>query len=111
MNFIKQIERMQLLVKLVKSRRTGSPDDLADRLGISRRQLYVYLDYLKDYGLEICFSRTENSFVYCDEKEIVIDLNIKVLDVREMHSIVGGKKQKIFFPCYFSARSRHILVA
>jgi len=102
---------MQMLVKLIKSRRTGSPDDLANRLGLSRRQLYVYLDYLKDYGLEICFSRIENSFVYCDHKEIVIDSSIQVLDVSEVKNIGGGKNYKLFSQCCFSAPGGHILVA
>jgi transcriptional antiterminator len=90
MNFIRQIERMQLLNKLIKEQRTGSPEDLAERLGVSRRQLYAYLEYMKDFGLEICFSRKLNSFVYCDELEMKIDLRIQVLKPSEIRQLQGG---------------------
>ena len=60
MEFIKQIERLQLLNKLVREKRTGSPDELAERLGLSRRQLYFYLEFLKDYGIDIAYSRKKN---------------------------------------------------
>lgn len=90
MNFIRQIERMQLLNKLIREQRTGSPEELAERLGVSRRQLYAYLEYLKDHGLGICFSRKLNSFMYCDEKEMKIDLRIQVLKQSEICQIQGG---------------------
>ncbi|MFD2200588.1 HTH domain-containing protein [Shivajiella indica] len=90
MNFIRQIERMQLLNKLIREQRTGSPEELAKRLGVSRRQLYAYLEYLKDFGLDICFSRKLNSFMYCDEQEIKIDLKIQVLKPSESRRIMGG---------------------
>jgi transcriptional antiterminator len=90
MNFIRQIERMQLLNKLIKDQRTGSPEELSERLGISRRQLYAYLEYMKDFGLKICFSRKLNSFVYCDELEMKIDLRVQVLKSSESRQILGG---------------------
>jgi transcriptional antiterminator len=90
MNFIRQIERMQLLNKLIKEQRTGSPEELAERLGVSRRQLYAYLEYMKDFGLEICFSRNLNSFMFCDEQEMKIDFRIQLLKPSEKRHIQGG---------------------
>jgi transcriptional antiterminator len=90
MNFFRQIERLQLLNKLIKEQRTGSPEELAERLGVSRRQLYAYLEYMKDFGLEICFARKLNSFIYCDELEMKIDLRIQVLKPSESRQILGG---------------------
>ena len=55
MNFIKQIERLQILSKLIEDQNTGSPKDLSARLGISRRQLYSLVEELKDLGLDISF--------------------------------------------------------
>lgn len=78
MNFIRQIERLQMLNKLICEERTGTPEELADRLGVSRRQLYSYFDLLKDFGLEIGFSRKTNSFYYCEKKDLRISLNIQV---------------------------------
>jgi len=83
MEFIRQIERFQLLNKLVKEERTGSPNDMAKKMGISKRQLYVYLEYLKDLGVEISFSRKLNSFIYTGNAKICIDLRFEILKVSE----------------------------
>lgn len=90
MEFIKQIERLQLMNKLIREQRTGSPEALADRLGVSRRQLYVYLEYLKDMGLDIQFSRRLNSFVFACEKQVYIDWRFEVLTSKDAKEFVGG---------------------
>lgn len=105
MEFIKQIERLQLLNKLVREKRTGSPKELADRLGLSRRQLYAYLEFLKDYGMDIAYSRKTNSFTINNGKEIKIDFRFQVLDEKVSREISGGKNLENFLPCCFSARS------
>lgn len=111
MEFIKQIERLQLLNKLVREQRTGSPEELAERLGLSRRQLYCYLEFLKDYGIEIVYSRKTNSFIVNNGKEIKIDFQFQVLDEKVSREISGGKSFGNFLPCCFSARSETKLVS
>jgi len=90
MEFIRQIERLQLLIKLVKEERTGRPDDLADRLGISRAKLYLMLDELKDGGIEIRFSKRLNSFVYENCEDVSVDFSLKVLGSKEAKDISAG---------------------
>lgn len=103
MEFIRQIERLQLLNKLVREQRTGSPEELANRLGVSRRQMYVYLEYLKDMGVDIQFSRRLNSFVFTCEKQIYIDWRFEILEPSEMRKAIGGAKFLAAIPTlYFS---------
>jgi predicted DNA-binding transcriptional regulator YafY len=90
MEFIKQIERLQLLNKLVREQRTGSPEELAERLGVSRRQMYVYLEYLNDMGVDIQYSRRLNSFVFASQKQIRIDWRFEVLESAEVRKVLGG---------------------
>lgn len=90
-DFIRQIERMQMLNKLIASRRTGNPDELANRLGISRSQLYLIIDYIKDMGLKISFSRKINSFYYEKDARLSIEFNLKVMTPEEAVNITGGK--------------------
>lgn len=90
MEFIRQIERLQLMNKLLKEQRTGNPEQLAERLGVSRRQMYVYLEYLKDLGVDVQFSRRLNSFKYAGKKQIRIDWKFEVLDVSELKDVFGG---------------------
>lgn len=90
-DFIRQIERMQMLNKLIASRRTGNPEELANRLGISRSQLYLIIDYMKDMGLRISFSRKFNSFYYEKDARLSIEFSLKVMSSEEMENIAGGK--------------------
>ncbi|WP_114748568.1 HTH domain-containing protein [Pleomorphovibrio marinus] len=92
MEFIRQIERIQLLNKLVKEQRTGSPENLAKRLGVSRARLYLMLEELRDYGAKIKFSKKLNSFEYQDCKEIDLRFSVKVLKEQESILISAGKK-------------------
>lgn len=90
-DFIRQIERIQILNKLIASRRTGSPDELANRLGVSRSQLYLIIDYMKDMGLGISFSRRFNSFYYEEDSRLFIEFSLKVMSSEEVGNISGGK--------------------
>ncbi|MBD8489892.1 HTH domain-containing protein [Echinicola sp. CAU 1574] len=96
MNFIKHIERIQLINKLVKEGKTGSPEDLSNRLGISRRQLYNHLESLKDMGLEVAFSRKINSFYYVEDKHLEMTFSLKVIGPEEAENIYGG----VFLPLF-----------
>ncbi len=52
---------------------TGSPDQFAQRLGISRRFLYVVLSYLKtEFDAPIAYSRSRETFYYTKEWEFYI---------------------------------------
>ena len=64
MKFVLQIERLQYLDELIRKRSTGSPSELAEKLGIGRSQLYNLLSYLGDIGMEAKFSRKRNTFFY-----------------------------------------------
>ncbi len=92
MEFVRQIERLQLLNKLVREQRTGSPEELAERLGLSRRQLYSYLEFLKDFGVDIAYSRKTNSFIFSDDKELEIIFKFQVLGEEASREIRGGGK-------------------
>ncbi len=91
MKFADQIERLQYLNKLIQKGATGTPSQLAERLGISRSQLYNIIGYLNDIGMNVKFSRTKNSFYYdCPEKDLNIQFSIKVISGEKAHTIYGG---------------------
>ena len=91
MEFIRQIERFQLLNKLVKEQRTGRPEELAKRLGVSRAKLYLMLEELRDYGVEVIFSKKVNSFKYNNCNGLNLNFSLKILDDKETISITAGK--------------------
>ncbi len=104
MNFIRQIERFQELERLIKQKKTGSPRELAVRLGVSRRQLYRLIEILKDYGVPIKYNRSLETFYYSDSFEMVLHFSIRFLSEKENKKINGGSFMKRFFPCFFMAR-------
>jgi biotin operon repressor len=89
MNFIRQIERMQLLNKLIREQRTGSPEELADRLGVSRAKVYLMLEELKDIGIEIGYSKKSRSFYYI-KGEIKLKFSFEILDSSQISNNYGG---------------------
>lgn len=48
MNFIKQIERIKKIHLLIRTEKTGCPDVFAQKLKLSRRQLYNELEIIKN---------------------------------------------------------------
>ena len=108
MNFVKQIEKFQILSKLVREQKTGSPEELANRLNVSRRQLYNYLEEFRDLGMEISYSRRYNSFHFDNSKKLEIHFNLEVIETDEKIKTNGGKCINLL-PCFFSARNNHNL--
>ena len=91
MKFVEQIERLQYLDKLIRKKSTGTPDELAGRLGISRSQLYNLISYFKDIGMEIKYSRLSKSFYYKNkDKRIEINFSIVITTEREQYRIYGN---------------------
>lgn len=58
------LTRLQRIDCLIRLKSTGSPDQLARRLGISRRCLYDYLQLMKDNGAPIKYNASRSSYYY-----------------------------------------------
>lgn len=56
---------------LIKIQATGTPDEMAFKLGVSKRQLFNYLKDMKDLGYEIEYSPIINSYYYLDKNVIM----------------------------------------
>ncbi|MDR9364576.1 MAG: helix-turn-helix domain-containing protein [Balneolaceae bacterium] len=91
MKFVEQIERLKYLDELIRKGNTGTPDELARRLGISRSQLYNLINYFNDLGVPVKFSRRKNSFYYHeDDKNLEITFSIKIITDEEIMVLQGG---------------------
>ncbi|MBA4302422.1 MAG: hypothetical protein C0433_20305 [Cyclobacterium sp.] len=56
---LKYYERTKLLIELIEKKKTGSPGDLAHRLGIKERMVYRIMDDLR--------LMVEEEIIYCKE--------------------------------------------
>ena len=70
MTGMKFYERYKLLIELIEKRKTGSPKELALKLGIKERMVYNVIDDLRlTLEIGICFSTEENSYIFSDKND------------------------------------------
>lgn len=68
MNFIEKVERLD---HQIRQGSTGNAQQLAQKLGISKRSVFHYLKWMKDRGAPITFSRIRKSYIYEHDVEFV----------------------------------------
>ena len=84
---LKQAERIQRIHELIKRRATGSPLELASRLGISKRQLHNLLDLMKQMGAPIVYSTALCSYHY--KYEVAWNMGFSSLKEDAMAKIIA----------------------
>ena len=85
-----EIHRLNRLHQLIKMCNTGSPDELAQKLHISKRHLYNVLDNLRALGAKIDYSRSDSTFYYATSVELHLDLQVEYLDENDKKCISAG---------------------
>ena len=90
MKTIKSLERLQQLHSLIVKERTGSPKDLARRMNISERLVYLLIEYLKDYNADIRYDRSRQTYYYSEDFELDIQISVSVISNNEKTEIFGG---------------------
>ena len=91
MNTLKQLKRIKKIHKRIAAGNTGKPKEFAETLNISERELYRILDYVKDLGAQISFSRKQNSYYYLSDFDLLINVSLQVLVGDELKTIYAGK--------------------
>ena len=70
MTGMKFYERFKLLIELIEKRKTGSPKELALKLGIKERMVYNVIDDLRlTLEIGIRFSTEENSYIFSNKSD------------------------------------------
>jgi biotin operon repressor len=101
MKAFEQIERLRRMNQLIKSERTGSPEEFARTLRISRRQLFNYLDEIKSLGVEIGYSKASRSYYFNNGHELELDYSVKVLSKKDIGKVEGGFRKLNFHSAFF----------
>ncbi|MDL2214999.1 HTH domain-containing protein [Dysgonomonas sp. OttesenSCG-928-M03] len=76
----KYIDRMNYLCKLIENESTGTPEELAEKLSVSKRQMFNLINNLKDMGAEIKYNRVRATYYFINDFEMVINVEIRVSD-------------------------------
>ncbi len=90
MKTIRSLERLQQLHTLIEKERTGSPKELASRMKVSERLVYLLIEYLKDYNANIRYDRGRRTYYYCDDFQLDIQISVAVVSNNERTEIFGG---------------------
>ena len=64
---IKHIELIERIDRLIRLQATGTPDELALRLGISKTKLYRMIHTMKELNAPIEYDFAIQSFIYAKE--------------------------------------------
>jgi predicted DNA-binding transcriptional regulator YafY len=60
-------DRLNAIDHLIRIRGTGSPRELAGRIGLSERSLYEFIDLMKTMGAPIRYCKYRQSYYYAEE--------------------------------------------
>lgn len=79
MQLFKQIDRLNLLDKLISQKRTGKPESLARRLDLSVSRLARIIEYLRETGAPIQYDRALQTYFYEFDYRIFIQVSMQPL--------------------------------
>lgn len=85
MKLLEQIERINRLHELIKYRRAGTPQELADRLEISTSMLYKIIEELRLKGAPVVYSRQLRTYYYSKPYLMKIRLDFRLLQDEEIN--------------------------
>jgi hypothetical protein len=98
MKVFEYLDRISRMHKLVEHRVTGTPEEFAEQLGVSRTSLYELIDELKSRGAPIAYSKSIKTFYYREPFEIIIKCDLKPMTSIEEKQFGGGQfRQRILF--------------
>ena len=90
MNLEKQAERINKVHQLILEEKTGTPSEFANKLNISRSQLYNLIGILKEYDAPIKSCKKINSFYYSKPFFLELKYSLKTILDEENKEIFGG---------------------
>lgn len=61
------LKRFQCIDALIQKEETGTPEDLAQKIGLSKRTIYYYLDLMKKLGAPIAYNILTKSYYYKED--------------------------------------------
>ena len=90
MKVFEYLDRISMMHKLVSRQITGTPEEFAGQLGVSRTSLYELIDELRSRGAPIAYSKSAKTFFYRQPYDISVTCLLRPLTVKEEKESVGG---------------------
>ncbi len=90
MKILVYFERINLLHKLISEEKTGTPKQLAERLGLSKSRLYCIMEDLKLREVPIEYCRKRKSYCYTEPFKMKASLELTRLNDSDLINVNGG---------------------
>jgi len=90
MKIFEYLDRISMMHRLVSRQRTGTPEEFARQLGVSRTSLYELIDELRSRGAPISYSKSSKTFFYKQPYDIAITCLLRPLTYSEEKENAGG---------------------
>src|SRR5664280_1224213 len=90
MKVFEYLERISMAHKLVSRQKTGTPEEFARQLGVSRTSLYELIDELRSRGAPIAYSKSAKTFFYRQPYDIAVTCSLRPLTFSEEKENAGG---------------------
>jgi biotin operon repressor len=90
MKVFEYLDRINRMQKLMEQQHTGTPNEFAGKLGVSRTSLYELIDELRSRGAPILYSKSARTFYYDGPFRISITCDLRPIDDDEEKNYSGG---------------------
>jgi biotin operon repressor len=90
MKIFEYLDRIEMAHKLVSRQKTGTPEEFAKQLGVSRTSLYELIDELRSRGVPISYAKSAKTFFYQQPYDIAVTCVMKPLTYSEKKENAGG---------------------
>jgi hypothetical protein len=90
MKVFEYLDRISMMHKLVSRQKTGTPEELARQLGVSRTTLYELIDELRSRGVPLAYSKSAKTFFYRQPYDVAVTCSLRPLTCQEEKDNSGG---------------------
>lgn len=95
MNILRYVERLKRMDTLIKRKATGTPEEFARKMGLSRSTLMEYIKSLKALNAPIVYDTMRNSYYYDQPCRLKIGFESTTLTEQELQEINNYQLEKI----------------
>ncbi|MFL5754043.1 MAG: HTH domain-containing protein [Bacteroidia bacterium] len=74
MTATKYFSRLKTIDQLIQEEDTGRPKELAEKLNMSERMIYRYIQNLKDLGAPLEYDAQKESYIYTSKVSLRVEI-------------------------------------